>query len=104
MTDEIKQVTTVSQVSVSGGNSQVVSAIVAAILASYCMTQLSLHGVDFETLGVSSEIIKSTLIGFFVGFFTKLTPANLVGVLKEIIIFRKRALKELHDAAENGRE
>lgn len=56
----------------------VLKALISSGLASYFMTQCSLHGVNFETLGVSSEIVKSTLIAGFVSFFTWLTFANLI--------------------------
>lgn len=87
----------------TSSNSQIFSAILAAILASYFMTQFSLHGVDFETLGVPSEIVKSTIVGTLVGFFAKLTPANFVEVIKDIILFWVNALKTWSDAKQ-GKE
>lgn len=60
----------------------VFKALISSGLASYFMTYCSLHGVDFETLGVPSEIVKSTLIAGFVSFFTWLTFANVIDYAK----------------------
>jgi hypothetical protein len=83
------------------GYGKVGASIASAWLASYCMTQLSLHGVDFAELGVSSEIVKSTVIGTLVGFFTWLTPQNIVNEITSIIIFCKNAIKQWRNAINN---
>lgn len=81
-------------------NSSTTSAIISAIVASYLMTQFSLAGVNFETLGVSSELVKSTSIGVLVGFFAWLTPNNIVISLRNVIIFVRTAKESLTKAAE----
>ena len=58
------------------------------------MTQLSLHGVDFTEMGVSSELVKSTLIGSLVGLLTWLTPQHFVSEITNAIVFCKSALAQ----------
>ena len=77
------------------------AAIAASWVASYAMTQLSLHGVDFSEFGVSSEIVKSTIIGGLVGAFTWITPRNLVQSVTDVILFCRDAVKQWKDALNN---
>lgn len=86
------------------GNSKTVSSILAAMVSSYFMTQLSLHGVDFETMGISSEIVKSFFIGSLVGFFAWVTPKNLVSAVRDVILFWRDSWKSWRDAANEGKE
>ena len=88
----------------TSGNSKTISSIFAAMVASYCMTQASLHGVNFETMGVSSEIVKSLLIGSLVGFFAWLTPKNIVGAIRDAILFVRDAIISWRQAATEGKE
>ena len=74
-----------------GGYGKIGASIVAAWVASYIMTQFSLHGFDFAVLGFSSELVKSTIIGTLVGFFTWLTPQHLVQEITSAIVFCKSA-------------
>jgi hypothetical protein len=83
------------------GYGKVGASVVAAWLGSYTMTQLSLHGVNFEELGVSSEIVKSTIIGTLVGFITWASPSNFVHVLIDIIIFCKDSIRQIRSAINN---
>jgi len=80
------------------------AAIISAFVASFIMTQLSLSGVNFEVMGISSEIVKSLIIGHLVGFFTWLTPTNFVMGVRSAILFVRSALKSWHDAATDGKE
>lgn len=77
------------------------AAMAASWAASYAMTQLSLHGVDFTEFGVNSEIVKSTIIGILVGFFTWVTPKHLVQSVTDAIIFCRNAIKEWTNALKN---
>lgn len=86
------------------GNSKTFSAILAAVVSSYCMTKLSLNGVNFETMGVSSELVKSLLVGSLVGFFAWLTPRNFVGAVRDIILFVRDAFISWRKAAKEGQE
>ena len=83
----------------SGGLGKVGTAILSAFLASLLMNWFSLHGVNFETLGFPSELVKSTLIGGFVGFFTWITPNHFVEGVIDFILFLRRAKKQINDAA-----
>ena len=74
------------------------AAVAASWLASYAMTQMSLHGVNFTEFGVDSEIVKSTIIGGLVGFFTFLTPRNFVESITNTILFCKEAITEWKNA------
>ena len=80
------------------GYGKVGASIVAAWVASYIMTQASLHGVDFSLLGVSSEIVKSTIIGVLSGFFTWLTPKAFVQSVTNAIVFGRQTIKQWHQA------
>ena len=82
--------------------SKIGASIIASWAASYAMTQLSLHGVDFTEAGINSEIVKSTIIGALVGFFTWLTPKHLVQSVTDAIIFCRNAIKEWRDALNNS--
>lgn len=77
------------------------AAFFAAFIGSYVMTQLSLRGVNFEVLGVSSELVKSTIVAHLVTFFVWLTPRNMVEWITEVIIFWKSAFKKWRNAANN---
>jgi len=85
----------------STGNGKIWASVVAAWLTSYTMTQLSLHGINFEELGVSSEIVKSTIIGILVGCITWLSPENLLHSTIEAIIFCKDAVRQIRAAINN---
>lgn len=90
-----------SDTTTSSGYGKIGASIVAAWAASYLMTQLSLHGVNFTELGVPSEIVKSTLVGTLVGFFTWISPSNLVDSVTEAIVFCKDAISEWKKALDN---
>lgn len=72
---------------------------IAAWVSSYLLNQLSLAGVDFKTLGLNSEMVKSTIEGVFVGL--AVTPKNLVYSIRDGILFTRFALKTWHDALFN---
>lgn len=76
----------------------------AAILASFLVNQLSLAGVNFETLGVSSEIVKSTIVGNLVVFFAWITPSNVAMGVRNAILFIRNTWQSWRSAAENGKE
>lgn len=86
------------------GKGKTGAAILAAMCASYFMTQMSLKGVNFETLGVSSEVCKSIIIGTLTGIFAELTPKNFVDSVKEGILFIRAAAKSWRDAIVDGKE
>ena len=88
----------------STGYGKTGAAIISAFVASFIMTQLSLSGVNFEVMGVSSEIVKSLIIGHLVGFFTWLTPTSFVMAVRGGILFVRSAFKSWHDAATDGKE
>lgn len=84
--------------SATRGYGKVGASIVAAWLSSYTMTQLSLHGVDFTELGVSSEIVKSTIIGILSGFFVWVSPQHLIQAITDAILFCRNAIKQWREA------
>lgn len=88
-----------------GGLGKVASGILAAGLSSYIINQFSLHGINFELamdavpgVKVSSEFVKSSLEGTLVGFFVWVTPAHIVQLVKDGIIFVRTTLKTWGDA------
>jgi hypothetical protein len=72
--------------------------MVASWAASYAMTQLSLHGVDFAVVGIDSEMVKSTIVGGLVGALTWATPRNIVQSITDTILFCKEAIMEWKNA------
>lgn len=70
---------------VPGGKVTVLAIIISAWLASYIMTQCSLHGIDFKTFGVDSEMVKSTIIATAVSFISK--PKTFVSTISDGILF-----------------
>ena len=83
------------------GYGKVGASILASWVASYTMTQFSLHGVDFSILGVSSEVVKSTIVGTLAGFFTWLSPRHFIDSVTCAITFCREAVSEWHDALKN---
>ena len=81
------------------GRDKLIVGFLAAWGASYIMTQLSLSGVNFELMGVDSEIVKSTIIAQLVTLFISITPRNVVEYVRDSIIFVRRSWKEWKDAA-----
>lgn len=88
----------------SGTGFQIGASFLAAGIASYAMTQASLHGVNFEVLGVSSELVKATIIAHLVAFFTWASPKNVSDAIRGAIIFVKKTLRSWHDAWTNNEE
>lgn len=82
----------------------VMQAMAAAFIASYCMTQMSLAGVNFEALGFSSEIVKSTIIAHLVTFFGWATPTNIVMAIRSFILWVRKSYRLLRTAAVDGKE
>ena len=85
----------------SSGYGQIGASILAAFSASYLMNRFSLRGIDFEVLGFSSELVKSTIIGTLSGFFTWISPTHVVQAVTDAILFVRKALKQWHDAINN---
>lgn len=77
----------------------IVSALVGAF-TSYMLNKASLHGVDFEALGVSSELIKSSLIGTITGLVA--APRNIVFALRDGILFIRFAGTTIWQAIRYG--
>lgn len=84
--------------------SSIFQAMIAAAVASYFVTQLSLAGVNFETLGVSSELVKATIVGQLTVFFGWATATNVVTSLRTSILFVRNSYLSLRQAAEQGKE
>lgn len=84
--------------------SSVIQAMLAGILSSFLVNQLSLAGVNFETLGVSSEIVKSTIVGNLVVFFAWATPVNIAASVRNSILFTRSTWQSWRSAAEDGKE
>lgn len=78
-------------------------AMLAAIISSYVMTQLSLAGVDFTAFGVDSELVKSTIIGQLVIFFGWATPTNIIHFIKTAIAFIYESIDGIRRAS-HGKE
>ena len=82
----------------AGNGGKIGAAFLAAWGASYIMTQMSLHGVDFKVMGVDSEIVKSTIIAHLVTFFVWATPRNLLAWFIGVIRAIKDAIHQIKDA------
>lgn len=84
------------------GHGKIVSGIIAGIITSYIMNQASLHGINFELLGISSEIVKSTIDGSLIGVIIGLTPSHFVAALCDMIIFFKTSIKQIREAGNSN--
>lgn len=85
------------------GMSKIIAGILAAGITSYTMNWFSLHGVDFKTLGMDSEVVKASLIGTIAGTIVGFTPQNFVEAIKDGILFGRASLKKWEDAL-NGKD
>lgn len=98
MPDSTQPVTPAPQ----GGGFSIGASFLAAGVTSYLMTQASLHGVNFEVFGVSSEVVKATIIAHLVAFFTWASPANVSATVRGAIVYVKTTLRSWHDAWTNN--
>lgn len=76
------------------GSGKIVSGIVAGIMTTYIMNQASLHGVNFQLLGISSEFIKSAIDGCLIGVFVGLTPTHFAAAVTDAIVFVKTTWRQ----------
>lgn len=72
--------------------------IISALLSSYLLNKASLHGVNFELLGVSSEVVKASIDGALTGILVGLTPTHFVASLCDAIVFVKSAFRQIGKA------
>lgn len=84
------------------GMGKVGAAILSGIFCSYVMNQASLHGVNFQLLGVPSEAVKSTIDGTMTGLLVGLTPTHFVASITDAIIFVKTTAKQWKQAWVNN--
>lgn len=82
----------------------ILQSMIAAFIASYFVNKLSLAGVNFETLGVSSELVKAAIVGQLTVFFGWATATNIVNSLRASILFVRNSYLSLRQAAEQGKE
>lgn len=102
MTDKLSQ--TLAENYEKKGSGKTGAAIIAAGMASYFMTYCSLHGIDFEVIGIPSELVKATIVGHMAGFIVWFTPQNFVQEVKNGILFVRGAIKTWWIAARDGTE
>lgn len=86
------------------GNGKAWVGALAALCATYSMNWLSLRGIDFKVLDISSELVKATIIGHLVWFFTWITPKNFVGAVRDGLRFVHDATASWWDALRYGKE
>lgn len=84
------------------GLNRVLAGVLAGAIASWSLTWCSLHGVDFKTFGVDSEVVKGGLTGTLVGVFT--APDTLLMSVRDVLIWAYNWVKTLKRAAEEGKE
>lgn len=80
------------------GNGKAWVTFAAAICTTYSMNWLSLRGVDFQVLGVPSELVKSGIEGLMLGFFAWITPDHAVDAMVESILWCRRAVARVWSA------
>lgn len=80
------------------GHGKIVAGIIASGLTNYVMNQASLHGINFELIGISSEVVKATIDGTLVGVIVGLTPSHFVAALCDAKVFIKTSLKQFREA------
>jgi hypothetical protein len=65
-------------------------------ITSYGLTQLSLHGVDFTTLGVNSEIVKGAITTTVSGYV--MAPILIIYKIRDLILWFWQAKRIIADA------
>jgi hypothetical protein len=60
----------------------------ASAASGFILTWCSLHGVDFKTFGISSEVVKSTIEGTLTGIFVapECIPLAVAGFIYGILL------------------
>lgn len=80
----------IAQIEKRSGFGKIAAGMLAAGISGYIMTQLSLHGTNFELLGLSSEIVKSQIVAALTGLFVAFTPKHFVAGVTDGIVFVKQ--------------
>lgn len=83
-----------------GGNGKLVTGFIATGISIYTMNYFSLHGINFQLMGVDSEIVKASIIALVTTFLTWLTPQHVVDKITAAIVFLKRAKQQINNAGE----
>ena len=81
-----------------GGKAKLASAFVAAALTTYFINQASLHGVDFTTLGIPSEMVKSAIEAHLIVFAAWATPQHFVDAIVDTKIWLLTSWKRIRNA------
>jgi len=84
------------------GLSRAFAGAIAGGFTSWFLTWCSIHGVDFKTFGVDSELIKGGITGTLTGIFV--APDTLVFALRDFFIWCHTSFNILRQAAEQGKE
>lgn len=84
------------------GMNRILAGVIAAGMSSWLLTWCSLHGVDFKTFGVDSELIKSSITGSLVGFF--IAPDSCLNSIRDFLIWCYDWARSLRTAATEGKE
>lgn len=84
------------------GMNRVLAGVLAASISSWFLTWCSLRGVDFKTLGVDSEFVKSSITGTLVGFF--IAPDSFFAMIRDFLIWCFDWAQSLYKAATQGKE
>lgn len=80
------------------GWGKVISGFISGILTTYLTNKASLHGVNFEVLGVSSEMVKAGIDGAIISVSVWATPSHFVAAVKDGILFVKYAWRQWREA------
>lgn len=80
------------------GFGQIGSAFISTIMATYIINQASLHGVNFELLGISSELVKSSMEGLLISGLVWATPSHFIAAIVDAIVFIKTSWKQIASA------
>lgn len=101
MSDKTNTATPNIQAAIDQGKSgwgKAVSGLLSGIATTYVMNLASLHGVNFELLGIPSEMVKAGIDGVLVSGFVWATPPHFVAAVKDAILFIKDALRQWREA------
>lgn len=74
---------------------------ICSSITSYFLTYCSLHGVDFATLGISSEMVKGGIVGSITGFI--IAPITFIYKLRDMVLWFRRAWYILYSAIVDGK-
>jgi hypothetical protein len=78
--------------------SKTIGLAVISAAATFALNYASLHGVDFQTIGIPSELVKAAIVGHLISFYDWVTPDNLVDAVVQSILWIRESCAKIRGA------